>query len=95
MKWNSIRNKVLAALLACLIVGVSGILVLMRYSFERNAQALAAESVSGAQKLFAILEAREISKMTAVGDALVMNPEVRDAFVRKDRARLLELTAPL
>ncbi|MGO9088017.1 MAG: cache domain-containing protein [Candidatus Sulfotelmatobacter sp.] len=95
MKWNSIRTKVLAALLACLVVGVGGILALMHYSFERNSQALAAESVTGAQKLFTILETREISKMTAVSDVLVVNPQVRDAFAAKDRSRLLELTAPL
>lgn len=95
MKWNSIRTKVLAALVVCLVVGVGGILALMRYSFERNSQVLATEAVGGAQKLFNILEAREISKMTAVSDALMMNPQVREAFAAKDRARLLELTAPL
>jgi len=95
MKWNSIRTKVLAALVACLIVGVGCMLALMHYSFERNAQVLAAESVTGSQKLFTILEAREISKMTAVSEALIMNPQVRDGFVAKDRTRLLELTAPL
>ena len=95
MKWNSIRTKVLAALVICLVLGVGCILALMYFSFERNSQVLAAESVSGAQKLFAILEAREISKMTAVSELLVTNPQVGDAFVAKDRTRLLELTAPL
>jgi HAMP domain-containing protein len=95
MKWNLIRTKVLAALAACLVVGVGGILVLMHYSFERNSQALAVESVTGAQKLFTILEAREISKMTAVGDTLATNQQVRDAFAARDRGRLIELTAPL
>jgi len=95
MKWNSIRTKVLAALLGCLVLGVSGILALMHYSFEHNSQAQAAESVTGAQKLFTILEAREISKMTAVSQVLLVNPQVRDAFAAKDRSRLLELTAPL
>ena len=95
MKWNSIRTKVLAALLACLVAGVGGILALMHYSFEHNSQALATESVTGAQRLFTILETREISKMTAASDMLVMNPQVRDAFAAKDRSRLLDLTAPL
>jgi len=95
MQWNSIRTKVLAALLACLMLGVGGILALMHYSFESNSQALAAESVTGAQKLFTILETREISKMTAVSDTLITNPQVRDAFAAKDRSRLLDLTAPL
>ncbi len=67
----------------------------MRYSFERNSQILAAESVTGAQKLFTILETREISKMAAVSESLIMNPQVRDAFVAKDRGHPTELTAPL
>lgn len=95
MKWNSIRSKVLAALLVCLIVGVVVVIALMRYSFERNSQVLANESVTGAQRLFSILEAREISKMTAVADALATNPQVRDAFAAKDRERLAALTTPL
>jgi len=95
MKWNLIRTKVLAALAACLVGGVGGILALMYYSFVRNSRALATESVTGAQKLFTILEAREISKMTAVSETLIMNPQVRDAFAARDRSRLIELTAPL
>jgi HAMP domain-containing protein len=95
MKWNSIQSKVLAALITCLVVGVCGILGLMQYSFARNSQALALESVTGSQKLFSVLETREISKMIAVSDALIMNPQVRDALAAKDRSRLLDLTAPL
>ncbi len=95
MKWNLIQTKVLAALVACLVVGVGGIVALMHYSFERNSQALGVQSVTGAQKLFTILEARETSKMVAVSETLIMNPQVRDAFAAKDRSRLLELTAPL
>jgi hypothetical protein len=95
MRWNLIRTKVLAALAVCLVVGVGGILVLMHFSFARNSQALGTESVSGAQKLFTILEARETSKMAAVRETLLMNPDVRAAFAAKDRNRLLDLTAPL
>jgi HAMP domain-containing protein len=95
MKWNLIQTKVLAAMVSCLLLGVGGIVALMHYSFARNSQALGTESVAGAQKLFTILEARETSKMTAVSDTLMMNPQVRDAFVAKDRGHLLELTAPL
>ncbi len=91
MKWNLIRTKVLAALVGCLMVGVGGIVALMYYSFARNSQALGTESVTGAQKLFTILEARETSKMAAVSETLIMNPQVRDAFAAKDRSRVLEL----
>jgi HAMP domain-containing protein len=95
MKWTLIRTKVLAAMVGCLLMGVGGIVALMHYSFARNSQALATESVTGAQKLFTILEARETSKMAAVTETLMMNPQVRDAFAAKDRSRVLELTAPL
>ena len=95
MKWNLIRTKVLAALAGCLVVGVGGILALMSFSFTRNSRALATESVTGAQRLFTILEAREISKMTSVSETLLMDPRIHDAFAAKDRDRLLELTAPL
>lgn len=95
MKCNSIRTKVLLALAGCLLAGVSGILALTYYGFERNSTALGEEAVGGAQKLFTILESRELSKMTAVGDALVLDPQIRDAFVARDRQRLLKLTAPL
>lgn len=95
MQWHSIRSKVVAALLACLVVGVAGILTLMRYSFEHNSQVLAADSVTGAQKLFRILESREISKMTAVGETLAAQPQIRDAVAAQDRERLIELTVPL
>jgi len=95
MKWNSIRTKVLVALGICLMGGICGVLALMRYSFEHNARVLTTEAVTGAEKLFMVLEAREISKMTAVSDTLIANSQVRDALVAKDRNRLLELTAPL
>ena len=73
MKLNSIRTKVLAALIVCLAIGVSGIIALMQYNFSRNASALAAESVTEAQRLFDILEAREISKMSVVAEMLAAN----------------------
>jgi HAMP domain-containing protein len=95
MKLNLIRTKVLLALIACLVIGVAGIVALMQYSFTRNADALAAESVTAAQRLFMILEAREISKMSAVADMLIANDQVRDTFAFKDRPRLLALTAPM
>jgi HAMP domain-containing protein len=95
MRWNLIRTKVLGALAVCLAVGVGGSLILMHFSFARNSQALGTESVGGAQKLFTILEARETSKMAAVSETLLMNPDVRAAFAAKDRKRLLDLTVPL
>jgi hypothetical protein len=95
MHWNSIRTKVFVALLGCLCAGLGGTVALMHYSFERNSAVLASTSVGDAQKLFTILETREISKMAAVTDVLIANPQIQDALVARDRSRLLALTLPL
>jgi len=95
MNVKSIKTKVLVIMLSCMILGVCCFVLLMRYSFNRNAEVLASQSVKGAQALFAISEAREISKMTAVTETLNTNPEIADALAAKDRDRLLALAMPL
>lgn len=95
MRFKSIQAKVLIALVICLVLGTGCVVGLMHYFTVENSRGLATEAATGSQKLFTILEAREVSKMTAVSDALVMNAEVRDAFAARDRSRLLALTAPL
>ncbi|HVM93107.1 MAG TPA: cache domain-containing protein [Terriglobales bacterium] len=95
MHLHSIRTKVVIALAITLVIGVAGLIMLMRYGFENNSRTLATESVTGSQKLFSILEARETSKMAAVGDSLIANPQIREALVAKDRDRLLRVTASL
>lgn len=95
MNRSSIQFKVLAILVVCLALGVVCVIGLMHYFTVQNSQALAVDSIISSQKIFTILETREISKMTAVSDALIMNPEIRDALAAKDRTRLLSLTAPL
>lgn len=95
MKWNSIRTKVLIALVCCLIVGAASTLVLMHYSFEQNSRVLATETVASAQTLFAISESNGISKMSTASEAIASNRQIQDALETKDRPRLLALTAPL
>ncbi|HTV66768.1 MAG TPA: cache domain-containing protein [Bryocella sp.] len=95
MTWNSIRTKVVATLAGCLLVGVCGVLAVTQYNFKRDSQVLATESVAGAQRLFAILETREISKMSAVSDSLIANSQISDAFRAQDRNRLLQVSTPL
>ena len=91
---NSIRTKVVVACLCCLSVGLAGILALIHYSFNRNAQNLASQAVTGAQSLFAISEAREIRKMAALTQSLNLNPRIGDALLARDRESLIEMTAP-
>jgi HAMP domain-containing protein len=94
MKIKSIRTKVAVACLCCLAVGLCGILALLNYSFNRNAQNLASQAVTGAQSLFALSEAREIRKMAALTQSLNLNPKIGDALLARDRERLIEMTEP-
>jgi len=86
VKWNSIRSSILAAMAACLIVGVIGTLMLLRHNFAQNSHALAVESVDGAQRLFSILEARETAKMVDVSDALATNRKCATLWPRATAA---------
>lgn len=95
MNYKSIQAKVLIALAFCLVLGTGCVVGLMHYFTQENSKALAIEAATQSQKLFAILEAREVSKMTAATDVLIADPGIRDAFAAKDRNRLLALTAPL
>jgi len=95
MKWNSIRTKFLIVVVCCLVVGAGSALLLMRYSFEQNAQVLATETVASAQTLFATSEANGISKMSTASEAITANVQIQDALASKDRGKLLALTAPL
>jgi len=95
MNFKSIQAKVLIALVVCGVLGTGCVVGLMHYFTVENSKALATEAATSSQKLFTILEAREISKMTAATDVLIADPGIRDAFAAKDRDRLLALTAPL
>jgi len=94
MKMNSIRTKVVVASICCLFVGLTGILALIHYSVNRNAQNLASQAVSAAQSLFEISETREIRKMAALTQSLNLNPRIGDALLARNREQLIEMTAP-
>jgi hypothetical protein len=64
-------------------------------SMERNVEAAAAVSVRHAAAVFDAEEHAELEKLAATLDALLMNPELRDAFAARDRARLLAASAPI
>jgi len=94
MKSTSIKTKVLVALSICLLLGVAGTMALIRYSFEHNARTLAMQSVNDSRKLFDILTAREVSKMTAVGVVLEESAELQKKFLERDRGKLLDFCQP-
>ncbi|WP_242346571.1 cache domain-containing protein [Anaeromyxobacter terrae] len=64
-------------------------------TIERNVEAAAAVSLRHAAEGFASEEHAELDKLAATLDALLANPELRDAFAARDRRRLLAAAAPI
>ncbi|WP_242340681.1 cache domain-containing protein [Anaeromyxobacter sp. SG66] len=64
-------------------------------TIERNVEAAAAVSLHRAAEAFASEEQAELDKLAATADALLANPELRDAFAARDRPRLLAAAAPI
>jgi hypothetical protein len=63
--------------------------------FERNVENAALTTLQTASDAFDAQEHSEIEKLAATLDALVANEAIRDAFVARDRKRLLALCEPL
>ncbi len=62
---------------------------------ERAVEDAAAESLREASGLFAALERVEVQKMSALLDDVRGRPDLREAFLAGDRARLLALAGPV
>jgi hypothetical protein len=63
--------------------------------YEQNVEASAHAMLQGASEAFAAQERSDIEKLGATLDALLASDELRDAFVSRDRERLLAAAAPL
>jgi len=90
------RQLKLAALVTilCLVAAVLAARVAGRI-FETHVESGSLATLRGAAELFDREERTEIEKLGATLDALLANDALRRAFVARDRARLLELAAPL
>jgi hypothetical protein len=95
MRSLSAEVKLALALIAvALAVALAGARITAA-SNERNVEAAAAVSVRHAAEAFDAEEDAELEKLGATLDALLANPELRDAFAARDRARLLAAGAPI
>ncbi len=82
---------VLAACLAAALVGarVAGGI------FEQNIEDAALATLQSAADAFTAQERAEVEKLASTLDALLANDDLRDAFVQRDRERLLAVAGPL
>ncbi|ACL66859.1 conserved hypothetical protein [Anaeromyxobacter dehalogenans 2CP-1] len=62
---------------------------------EQQVEQAGTERLRGAEEAFASQERAEIEKLSATLDALLSRDDLRQAFVARDRERLLALSAPL
>lgn len=91
----SIKLKLAGAVVVCLGV-VALVNAWMAYSNYHDDMHYEAErSVRSAAKALADMEQREVEKLSATLDALLLNPVFTALLAQRDRAGLLEATAPV
>jgi hypothetical protein len=63
--------------------------------FERSVEDAALSTLQSAADAFAAQERAEVEKLASTLDALLANDDLRNAFLARDRARLLAISSPL
>jgi len=95
MRSLSVELKLaLSVLVACVAAGALGAQVTAKV-FERNVETAMRVTLQDAADAFAAEERSEIEKLASTLDALLAHDDLRDAFVARDRDRLLAIAAPL
>jgi hypothetical protein len=95
MRSLSLELKLLALVVVlCLAAGAGGARLAARI-FDRNVSDVAQTTLRAAADAFAAQERSDIEKLAATLDALLANDDRREAFVARDRERLLAAAAPL
>jgi hypothetical protein len=95
MSGLSIQAKVLLAVAGCMLAVVAATTFLVTASSREEQNASAREALDAAAQAFASVEQSEVQKLSATLDALMANAALQEAFVARDRARLLALAAPV
>src|SRR5512138_890934 len=83
-----------AVLVACLLGAVIGARVTGGI-FEANLEDAAMSTLQAAADAFSAQERSEVEKLTATLDVLLADEALREAFVARDRERLLARAAPI
>src|SRR5512138_3771338 len=95
MRSLSVELKLIFAIVA---ISLAASLVAARSAggiFQKNVQEAALASLQSAADAFEAQERSDVEKLAATLDALLANDDLREAFVARDRERLLAASAPL
>jgi hypothetical protein len=95
MRSLSVELKLAVAVLAVSLVASLAGARLAGTIFEEHLEDAALATLQGAADAFAAQERSEVEKLATTLHALLANDELREAFVARDRARLLAAAAPL
>jgi hypothetical protein len=95
MRSLSVELKLAVAVLALSIVASLAGARLAAAIFEEHLEDAALATLQGAAEAFDAQERSEIEKLATTLHALLANDELREAFVARDRERLLAAAAPL
>jgi len=95
MRTLSIRLKLVLAVLLTMAVAGGSVAWLVRGAYQRGAWVASDQAVRAAAATFEDLERADTAKLSATMDGLLAHPGLREAFVARDRARLLALAAPI
>jgi HAMP domain-containing protein len=91
----SIKAKVSAVSVLCLGTFGAILVGLSDASYRRNVRVLSEQSLVNARSTFASLEDADVAKMSVAAQLLMVNPELRQIFADRDRAKLIAASEPI
>ncbi len=95
MKNMSIKARIAAAVLGCLLaIGLANA-ALARLTYQQDMKFAADQAVRATSQAFIGIEKRETDKLSTALDALLGEPAFSTYFALRDRDRLLEAAAPI
>jgi HAMP domain-containing protein len=90
----SIKAKVITVSTCCLLVGGAALVGLVRDSYHKNVEMVAASALHSAQKTFDNLKGGELGALTLASTGLANLQGVRELFVKRDRDALYNYVTP-
>ncbi len=91
----SIKVKVTFTIIISLVIGGLAIIYLLNNAYKNNINLIAEESIKVAKETFNSIEKDDVKMLSATLEALLINKEITKAFLKKDRDKLYQTTAPL
>lgn len=95
MRSLSIRAKVVLAVLATMAVAGASVAFLVWELYASGARSASEQALRSAASAYEDLERSDVAKLSAAMDGLLAHPGIREAWLARDRERLLALAVPI